>query len=61
MVVTPISQFNHSTKEWLHYVEDDSAPSSPTHEAIRQPPTTFREPIVHEIPIVSEVTSPRAS
>ncbi|TQD80228.1 hypothetical protein C1H46_034209 [Malus baccata] len=59
MVVTLTSQFNLRTGEMLHYVEDDSAPSSPLHEATRQPPTTFVELIVPEIPMVSEATGSR--
>ncbi|KAB2631278.1 S2-RNase [Pyrus ussuriensis x Pyrus communis] len=39
----------------------DELKSSSMHEATKQPPTTFEEPIVLEILVVSEVTSPMAS
>ncbi|XP_048427311.1 uncharacterized protein PB18E9.04c-like [Pyrus x bretschneideri] len=55
IVLTPTRQFNPRTREMLHYVKDDST------SANQLPPTTFREPIVPEIPVVSEVTSSQAS
>ncbi|KAM2364652.1 hypothetical protein ACFX1X_003587 [Malus domestica] len=58
MVMTPTSQFNPIIKEMLHFMEDDS--TSIMHEATKQPLTVFRELIVPEISMVSEVTSPRA-
>ncbi|TQD82459.1 hypothetical protein C1H46_031975 [Malus baccata] len=45
----------------LHLVEDDSTSSSLPLEAAKFPTPTIREPIVPEIPVVSEVTSSRAS
>ncbi|KAB2626278.1 hypothetical protein D8674_017938 [Pyrus ussuriensis x Pyrus communis] len=57
MVVVPTFQFNPTTGEMLHFVEDDSAPSSLVHEATPQPTTAFEEPVALEIPIVSEVTT----
>ncbi|KAM0971364.1 hypothetical protein ACFX2K_019419 [Malus domestica] len=59
MVVTPTSQFNSTNGEMLHYVEDDNTSSSPVHETIHQSTPTFGEPIVPEIPIFFEVTSPK--
>ncbi|KAB2612199.1 hypothetical protein D8674_041704 [Pyrus ussuriensis x Pyrus communis] len=54
--VTPISHFDHSTGKMTHYVEDDS--DSEFHHT---PVSTFREPIVPEIPVISEVTNLQAS
>ncbi|KAB2632733.1 TMV resistance protein N-like [Pyrus ussuriensis x Pyrus communis] len=57
LVVTPTSQFNPSTREMLHFVEDNSNLSSPTHKSHQLAATVFGEPIVPEIFVVSEASS----
>lgn len=64
MMVTPTFQFNPTTGELLHFVEDDNTSVSffisQLLEAINQPPPAFWEPIVPEIHVVLEVTNPKA-
>ncbi|KAB2631320.1 TMV resistance protein N-like [Pyrus ussuriensis x Pyrus communis] len=55
LVVVPTSQFNPTTEEMMHFVEDN------THESHLPTTSVFGEPIVLEIPVVSGVTSPQAS
>ncbi|KAM1787702.1 hypothetical protein ACFX11_038068 [Malus domestica] len=45
----------------LHFIEEDSNPTSPTHKSQQPTATTYGEPIVLEIPVVSKVISPQAS
>ncbi|KAM1916887.1 hypothetical protein ACFX13_036554 [Malus domestica] len=45
----------------MHYVEDDSDSPALIHEFQHVPTSTFREPIVPEIHVVSEVTNPQVS
>ncbi|TQE08891.1 hypothetical protein C1H46_005505 [Malus baccata] len=61
LVVTPTSQFDHSTGKMMHFVKDDNNSPSPAYEFHQTPASTFGEPIVHEIPVVLEVTGPQAS
>nr|XP_028963602.1 TMV resistance protein N-like isoform X1 [Malus domestica] len=61
LVVAPTSQFDPSSGEMLHFVEDNSNSSFPGHESQQLAATAFGEPIVPDIPVVSEVTSPQAA
>ncbi|KAB2625519.1 hypothetical protein D8674_017179 [Pyrus ussuriensis x Pyrus communis] len=54
------SSFSRSGDSHFPVQPKDWGDSSLVHEATKQPPTTFGEPIVPEIPMVSEVTSSQA-
>ncbi|KAM1034467.1 hypothetical protein ACFX2A_038735 [Malus domestica] len=54
LVVTLTSQFNLKTKKMLHFVDKDT-------NLVNISTFPFGKPVVPEIPVVSEVTSPQAS
>ncbi|KAB2631952.1 TMV resistance protein N-like [Pyrus ussuriensis x Pyrus communis] len=56
-----LSKFDLRTRDLLHFVEDNSNLSSTAQKTNQPPPISFGEPIVPEIPMVSEITSLRAS